>query len=78
MNLAIPRNLSKPAVLAAHIAAGLTFGIVGGGIAEELLAAMAPPAVITRNSNLPPFVPHLYGKGDNPNSSSFSKPGARG
>jgi hypothetical protein len=75
MNLAIPHSLSKPAVFAAHIAAGLTFGIVVGGIAEELLAAMAPPAVITRNSNLPPFAPQ---RGDNPNSSSFSKPGARG
>jgi hypothetical protein len=32
MNLAIPRSLSKPAVFAAHIAAGLTFGIVVGGI----------------------------------------------
>jgi hypothetical protein len=78
MNLAIPRSLSKPAVFAAHIAAGLIFGIVVGDIAEELLAAMAPPAATTRDRNIPLFVPHLYGKGDNPNSLSFSNPGARG
>jgi hypothetical protein len=76
MNLAIARSFSKPAVFAAHIAAGLAFGIVVGDIAEEL--AMTPPVAITRDTNLSPFVPYLYGKGDNPNSSSFSKPGARG
>ena len=72
MNLAIPRCLSKPAVFAGHIAASFAFGIVVGDVAENLLAAMATPVAITRDS------PHLYGKGDNPNSSSFSKPGARG
>jgi hypothetical protein len=78
MNLAIPRSFSKPAAFAAHIAAGLALGIVVGDAAVEPLAAMVTPAAIMRDSNLPPLVPHLYGKGDNPNSSSFSKPGARG
>jgi hypothetical protein len=78
MNLAIPHSFSKPAVFAAHIAVGLAFGIVVGDIAEDLLAAMAPPVAITRDSNLPPLVPHLYGKGDNPNSLNFSRLGARG
>jgi hypothetical protein len=78
MTLAIPRSLSKPAVFAAHIAVGLAFGIVVGDIAVEPLAAMVPPAAVMRDTNPPPFVPYLYGEGDNPNSSGFSKPGARG
>ena len=68
MNLAIAilRCLSKPAFFAAHIAVGLTFGIVAGDIAVELVSATAPPAAMMRDAHLARFVPHL------------SQPGARG